>query len=254
MLRLPVPHCPLGAGLPRGRGSFKLPKREAGCPHPRREGLGTWRPGRTRTFLHLGRAEARTRTGTHTRGHTQRHALEAPCAHVSTAPHTRLKVQMHTQMCRHTETPANMHRCSHLHVSIHVEETDAPVQPGTHTHTHTHTHTRVNPEVEETQARPASHRCTAQQAWLRKDHTGPGRCTASSPRPSVPPLLPSWNAGMGQVRRVSGLQKAKDPGLDTHGSCTSSCVPPGSGSVAPQGVCKRRAAHSPGSRQRNPWR
>ena len=27
MLRLPVPHCPLGTGLPRGRGSFKLPKR-----------------------------------------------------------------------------------------------------------------------------------------------------------------------------------------------------------------------------------
>ena len=136
-----MPHCPLGAGLPRGRGSFKLPKREAGCPHPRREGLGTWRPGRTSTVLHLGRAEARTRAGTHTRGHTQRHALGAPCALVSTAPHTRLKVQMHTQMCRHAETPANMHRCSHLHVSIHVEETDAPAQPGTDTHRHTHTHT-----------------------------------------------------------------------------------------------------------------
>ena len=182
-----------------------------------------------------------------TREHGPAHSPQSTDAHpdVQARRDPRQHAQMFAPACKHSRG-RNGRPCTarHRHTQTH-----------THTHTHTHANTRVNPEVEEeTQARPASHRCTAQQAWLRKDHTGPGRCTASCPCPSVPPLLPSWNAGMGQVCRVSGLQKAKDPGWDTHGSHTSSCVPPGSGSVVPQSDCKRRTAHSPSSRQRNPWR
>ena len=72
--RLSVPHCPPRRGPPQGTGApFKLPKREAGCPHPGRDGLGTWRCGRTHPLLHSDRAEARIHAGTQTRGHAQRH-------------------------------------------------------------------------------------------------------------------------------------------------------------------------------------
>ena len=226
MLRLPVPHCPLGTGLPRGRGSFKLPKREARCPHPRREGLGTWWRGRTRTFLHLGKAGGKTaHRNAYTWAHAKARLGSTVCTHEHGPAHLPQSTDAHpdAQACR-DPPPICTDVCTCMQAFT-WKETDAPAQPGTHTW--------VNQEVEEeSQASPGSHRSTAQQAWLRKDHTGPGRCTTSSSCPSAPPLLPSWNAGMGQVHRVSGLQKAKDPGWDTHGNRTSSCVPPGSGSVA----------------------
>lgn len=92
------------------------------------------------------------------------------------------------------------------------------------------THTRVNQEAEEgTHRGPASHTGAQPGGLAPTGPHGAGGCSASSPRPSTPPLPRSWNAGAGQVRRVSGLQKAKDPGRDTRGSCTRSRVPPGSG-------------------------
>lgn len=199
---------------------FKLPKREAGCPHPRRDGLGTWRCGRTHPSLHLDRAEARMHAGTHTRGHAQRHTLEGPRAHTSVAPNICVKsrrtpdVQARRAPCQYPRTFASA--CKRLR-----GKKRTPLR--------SRTHARVKQEAEEGTLRsPASH-TGAQPRGLapRRPHAPAG----AAPPALGPPRLPSFAPGKRARGRSAACRAAKsqDPGRDTPGSCARSRVPPGSG-------------------------